>query len=291
MSMFHSPYNKKLFFCLVAGSLFLKGFGQLDEKNFTLYSQREGLSSNMVSGIAQDPLGYLWISTRNGLNRYNGTEFFQFHSDSSNNSLPTEEISKIQWLDEFHLAALTSMGLNIVDIRTRKTSNIIIPPAKLKFAFKVNTLVAVLSHKQAGIFILTRSGFYHYNTNNQLIFRFDYYTEEQAASSFAFGNNLLWLDEKNILITAIDGMYLYDFGNRRIKKLSKNENSLLAEFAVLPHSDYMIRQIAPGELIIFLPSTNKIIYVDSRNHRNVVSSLPIYPLQKEFGYRTNLFRI
>ncbi len=52
----------------------------LDEKPLVTYSReiwttRDGLPHNQVSGIAQTPEGYLWFATWEGLVRYNGQEF------------------------------------------------------------------------------------------------------------------------------------------------------------------------------------------------------------------------
>ena len=49
---------------------------------FTHLSQAEGLSQNAVTAIAQDQTGYIWIGTQEGLNRYNGYEFFTYEHKS-----------------------------------------------------------------------------------------------------------------------------------------------------------------------------------------------------------------
>src|SRR3981081_3751784 len=155
-------YKEHLIFC-ISCFLFSSACGQLNEKDFILYSQHDGLSNNVVTSISQDESGYLWISTRKGLNRYNGIGFVQFHTDSNYNSLPIEDVTKLQWLDDYRLAAFTSMGLHIVNTRNSGTSNLMIPAGELKYEFKVNVVMSVLSDKKGNVFIVTRSGFYHYN--------------------------------------------------------------------------------------------------------------------------------
>ena len=54
----------------------------IDENNFTLYTKQQGLSQNIITGIAQDSIGYVWLSTTSGLNRFNGSSFVQFHSST-----------------------------------------------------------------------------------------------------------------------------------------------------------------------------------------------------------------
>ena len=40
-----------------------------------LYGEEDGLSQQLVKGIAQDHDGFLWVATWNGLNRFDGTQF------------------------------------------------------------------------------------------------------------------------------------------------------------------------------------------------------------------------
>ncbi|HLW06411.1 MAG TPA: two-component regulator propeller domain-containing protein, partial [Marinilabiliaceae bacterium] len=53
---------------------------------FHLIDDAAGLSNNFINDILQDSLGYIWVSTFDGLNRYDGTEFKKFkdHFDSEN---------------------------------------------------------------------------------------------------------------------------------------------------------------------------------------------------------------
>ncbi|MDD2216723.1 MAG: two-component regulator propeller domain-containing protein, partial [Eubacteriales bacterium] len=42
----------------------------LGDEKFTRYAEKDGLSNNMVCGIVEDSLGFLWISTYYGINRF-----------------------------------------------------------------------------------------------------------------------------------------------------------------------------------------------------------------------------
>lgn len=46
----------------------------------TSLSLEQGLSDRTVKKVIQDPFGYLWIGTRNGLNRYNGLNVLRYES-------------------------------------------------------------------------------------------------------------------------------------------------------------------------------------------------------------------
>ena len=52
------------------------GFSGLQLTNISV---KDGLSNLNTMGIVQDKLGYIWIATMRGLNRYNGSEFTHYY--------------------------------------------------------------------------------------------------------------------------------------------------------------------------------------------------------------------
>ena len=60
---------------------------------FQEFSVNNGLSQYDVTSILQDSIGYIWIGTYDGLNRYNGFENQVYrHSDNAANSLPGNRV-------------------------------------------------------------------------------------------------------------------------------------------------------------------------------------------------------
>src|SRR4029079_7665562 len=51
---------------------------------FTNYGVNEGLSYGVVNDLFRDSEGFLWVSTFNGLCRFDGTGFQKFYSDRHN---------------------------------------------------------------------------------------------------------------------------------------------------------------------------------------------------------------
>jgi len=63
---------------------------------FSHHSTADGLAANPISFIRQDKDGYIWISTINGLQRFDGKRYLTFRSDATNkNSIPTDHIPAI----------------------------------------------------------------------------------------------------------------------------------------------------------------------------------------------------
>ena len=63
---------KKVIFIIIMLCL-IKTFSQ-SQVSFRQFSVKQGLSQNSVVSIAQDSIGYLWIGTQDGLNRYDGNK-------------------------------------------------------------------------------------------------------------------------------------------------------------------------------------------------------------------------
>ncbi|HVS92881.1 MAG TPA: two-component regulator propeller domain-containing protein [Mucilaginibacter sp.] len=62
------------------------GLAQHGSLNFEHFGTREGLSQINVNCIIQDSRGFMWIGTRNGLNRYDGYKFIAYRTDPKNTS-------------------------------------------------------------------------------------------------------------------------------------------------------------------------------------------------------------
>ncbi|PID91775.1 MAG: hypothetical protein CSA96_06770 [Bacteroidetes bacterium] len=71
--------------------LFLSGFllvlqGQHTEVRFHHLGVEDGLTHSLVSAIVEDTLGYIWIGTQDGLNRYDGYEFRTYYKGEGDRS-------------------------------------------------------------------------------------------------------------------------------------------------------------------------------------------------------------
>ncbi|NND33283.1 MAG: hypothetical protein HKN76_11895 [Saprospiraceae bacterium] len=69
---------------------------QNDQAVFTQISLEQGLSDRTVTDISKDPYGYIWIATRNGLNRYDGLEIVNYdRRPGSTTHISNKDIQKI----------------------------------------------------------------------------------------------------------------------------------------------------------------------------------------------------
>lgn len=87
----------KYFFTLIHLTLILVLAGNLSVSSQTIrfnsLTIKDGLSQSVINSVNQDPLGYIWIGTQDGLNRYDGISFKIYkHIVNNPNSLTSSYI-------------------------------------------------------------------------------------------------------------------------------------------------------------------------------------------------------
>ncbi|MBN9384599.1 MAG: hypothetical protein J0H74_27845 [Chitinophagaceae bacterium] len=64
---------------------------------FSHLGVRDGLASNVIMDIEQDPKGYIWIGTMGGVERYDGQRFLLFHhKKNDSNSIPNNNVLAVR---------------------------------------------------------------------------------------------------------------------------------------------------------------------------------------------------
>jgi len=217
----------------------------IDEKNFVLYTTKDGLSNNNISAVTQDAYGYIWIATLKGLNRFDGTTFQQFYSDSSQNSLPEDWVHRLRWLDKERLAAITVNGLHIINTRTLQQRNIVIPPDSLRSLLPLNRVMDAFADRRGYLFIATATGFYQFNAKDELVYRYDHYSRNyiEERKQVAFAINIVPLEENILLVSTFKGPFLFNIDNKDFHPIGKNDHSFYQQIGTpgkpiaIPHYD------------------------------------------------------
>ncbi|MFK8045725.1 MAG: adenylate/guanylate cyclase domain-containing protein [Crocinitomicaceae bacterium] len=83
---------------------------------FSTYSIEDGLSQSHITGILQDKYGYIWLSTQDGLNRFNGYKF-QVYKNQLNDSttLPNNYIHSLYQDKKGQIWFGTNRGVGSID--------------------------------------------------------------------------------------------------------------------------------------------------------------------------------
>ncbi len=106
-----------IFLALVIGPCLC--YAQQQSLQFEHFSTREGLSQINVNCIIQDSRGFMWIGSRNGLNRYDGYKFTTYRYDAKNDSsLSNNMITDLAEDQEGNIWIATQSGLNKYERKT-----------------------------------------------------------------------------------------------------------------------------------------------------------------------------
>ena len=71
---------------------------------FVKLTERDGLSCDKTTGVTQDANGLIWVSTNNGLNRFDGYGFTRFYANREDSTtIPANEIESIAADQSGHL--------------------------------------------------------------------------------------------------------------------------------------------------------------------------------------------
>ncbi|MCK4751423.1 MAG: hypothetical protein KAT15_30410, partial [Bacteroidales bacterium] len=109
--------NIPIAFFLLFGELFFHT--SISARSTDLYGQffttQSGLSQSAVNAILQDSLGFLWIGTGEGLNKYDGYSFQQFRYQPDTISLSSNAIRCLAEGSEGVIWVGTDFGLNKLD--------------------------------------------------------------------------------------------------------------------------------------------------------------------------------
>lgn len=106
--------------------LILSGIGNAAQSlmHFTRITVDNGLSGNSINDILQDQDGFLWIATKDGLNRYDGYEFKIFrHSPDDPHTLPENWVEVLYLDKQNRLWIGTNNGLSYFDKATESFVN------------------------------------------------------------------------------------------------------------------------------------------------------------------------
>ncbi|MEN7547069.1 two-component regulator propeller domain-containing protein [Rapidithrix thailandica] len=88
---------------------------QIDQQTkFTNYSTSNGLSNANINAISEDTMGFIWLATEDGLNRFNGNSFRKYvHDRSDSLSLPSNVVYKVYHDSRHRMWVGTLEGLSL----------------------------------------------------------------------------------------------------------------------------------------------------------------------------------
>ena len=137
---------------------------QFPNIQFNYLTEREGLSSNNVSCIAQDKEGFIWIGTGDGLNRLDGYRVKRFyHNPINENSLINNGIHQIVPDGKDRLWITTREGITVYNKKNGSFRNFRHNPADAA-TLDDDQYTTVYIEKDTAAWLTTSSSVYHFDS-------------------------------------------------------------------------------------------------------------------------------
>lgn len=91
---------------------------------FANFNIDSGFSQTSIADILQDDLGFVWIATQYGLNRFDGRDVLQFYSnETSRGKLSSNYTNKLEKDRQGNVWVLTSSGLDSINVSSFEIKN------------------------------------------------------------------------------------------------------------------------------------------------------------------------
>ncbi|UKI45701.1 MAG: hypothetical protein L6V92_09210 [Phocaeicola vulgatus] len=163
---------------------------------FHHYQVENGLSNNMVTACVQDKDGYIWIGTRDGLNRFDGYNFKGFRQDSDSHSLGSNWISCLACDSTGNLWVGTLSGLYEYIPENESFKHIPFTTNKSITDFKFD--------KQNNLWLLLDGNLIKYNKATSEFKTFTHHGGQAYTSFCITDNNQIWIGDMQGDISLFD---------------------------------------------------------------------------------------
>lgn len=170
----------------------------LEESSFTHYTVSNGLSDNQVTGLAQDSWGFIWISTANGLNRFDGREFRPLHQSPGRPGLLSDEIIDVASTGK-KLLLYSMHGAQWIDLSSDRFTNLVVPGSPFLAPY-LNDVQQLAWTDDGTCFESAFTGAYAFDSTGKLRFRYDHWKSLPAQTvGTRYGSEVLKLDGHRLL--------------------------------------------------------------------------------------------
>ena len=181
---------------------------------------QEGLSQGSVLCLYQDSFGFVWVGTRDGLNRYDGYVFEVFkHHVRQKESIGGNIVSDIKEDKLGNIWVVTENGLSYFDRKTGYFKNFSLP----KNQYDVTAFNALLVDELGRVWIGGKYGLFHFDIEKETFYR----EENQDFQLMGMVSALEGDSDGNVYVgTTKLGLYKVDKRLKSEKIAIKSESSL-----------------------------------------------------------------
>ncbi|WP_304132303.1 two-component regulator propeller domain-containing protein [Ignavibacterium album] len=201
-------------------------YGQSNRIRFERITADNGLSSNYTSYIFQDKKGFLWISTEDGINRYDGYRFKHFrHLPGNKNSLSDYAAGHIYEDSKGNFWIATREGLNVFNPDT-ETFTHYNPTRDSTILLGSEKIVCTTEDKYGNIWIGTRNGLGLFDPKTKSFTMFQNNPSEKNSLTFNYVTSLLFDSKNNLWVGTQAGLNKFDYKTNSFEVFLKNPQDI-----------------------------------------------------------------
>lgn len=277
--------NRIFGYLIILSCIFFANSFSQKQINFVNLNIENGLSSNTINGFAQDSLGFLWIATSNGLNRYDASKFKVYrYFENNSNSLRSNNIFALLTTknNELFIGTLGG-GLSIYNRDNDNFENYLMN-LNDTLSISSNNVRTIYEAKNGDIWIGTENGLNKFYRKSKTFKRY-YFNLKQDYNNFA---NQIWditqTSDSVLWLGSLYGLIKFNIINNKyeiFKNDQKNPNSLSHNFifSIENCKDsliYLGTYNGLNEFNIYTNENKRIYFNNLTDKINNISSLKFY---------------
>ncbi|WP_040540363.1 hybrid sensor histidine kinase/response regulator transcription factor [Pedobacter arcticus] len=247
---------------------------KLAEKYFRTISVDRGLSQSTVYSIIQDSLGFMWVATQDGLNRYDG-EAFKVYRPNRNDpqSLQSSFIRSLLIDNVGVLWVGGDKGISSYDSKTEKFKNYHLPIRTGEWY-----VTTIIKDKTGKMWLGTSTGeIYSYNSKSDT-FQVHNYNNTQAKIS---NISQLFFHNNSIYIATDVGVYRMALGAKTIQFINFKERKTKINQILFNDDDMLAASEGAGLYVFNTKNGNLQKYQHSVGNKSSLADNDVRSLAKD----------
>ena len=232
-----------------------------EELSFYLLDVEDGLSNDGVNSITQDSLGFIWVGTPEGLNRYDGTQFKVFKKNNylDNRSVNDNYIYQVSFINNEKLFIATSEGLNIYN-QKEETFNLL----DINNLQRNNISCFSYGSQKEIILGIYNVGVQIIDSNNELV-TYTHSPENKASLSSNEilsvahqGDSLIWVG------TIKNGLNKINYKTKKVVRVKLNENTASLRINALYRDEEGNLWVGSNEGLFVITAKGDILHLEKK---------------------------
>lgn len=230
---------------------------------FSNLNEKDGLSNNMVYCFLKDSRGIFWIGTKNGLNRFDGSNFYTYKVKRNANSIPDGVVSSLCEDKKGNIWGATNNGIFCYVPDENRFINYF--PLNSRYS---NNFLNILLDKDGNIWAGGWIALLKFDTAKNSFMIMAQTSSYDSARQFSMRKNCMLLDPSGngIWMATRSGMFYYDTKKDFLLSSANQPGNPLfarhnvAALAKSPAGHYWYFDNDTRDVIAFSPATKSILF-------------------------------